>query len=381
VSVPAACLLRAGIVFVIAAYSTFSHAAQRTFVASTGSDAAACSIGQPCRSFAAAIAQTDPQGEVIVLDSAGYGAVTINQDVSIIAPTGIYAGISVFSGDGIAINNTSPTGRVVLRGLTINGQGGDYGIYMFSGNEVHIESCTISGLKTAGISAAAANSHVRVADSTLRSNLYGIVAGGGSLVVDNSSFSRNKSGVQIVSSENATIRGSRFEDNVLAGLEVLASGTSSMTVAASQSDFSGNGSYGINIDMAASTAFASVTLDRVSVHNSDVGVGTAGFPGSLINLSVGESQFTFNAAYGIRSGSLGVVLTTVSDSTVNDNDVGVYASGSSVFVGLNHDTIARNGTNDIQQMSSAVVRTFGNNALTGNASGDVSGSLTSVSPR
>ena len=71
----------------------------------------------------------------------------------------------------------------------------------------------------------------------------------------------------------------------------------------------------------------------------------------------------------------------MSDSTVNDNDVGVYASGSLVFVGLNHDTIARNATNDIQQISSAVVRRFGNNALTGNASGDVSGSLTPVSPR
>ena len=44
---------------------------QRTFVASTGADANPCSLVAPCRSFGAAITQTSPGGEVIVLDSAG----------------------------------------------------------------------------------------------------------------------------------------------------------------------------------------------------------------------------------------------------------------------------------------------------------------------
>jgi len=38
-SFPAACLLRAGVVCALGACSMFVHAAQRTFVASTGSDA------------------------------------------------------------------------------------------------------------------------------------------------------------------------------------------------------------------------------------------------------------------------------------------------------------------------------------------------------
>jgi hypothetical protein len=45
--------------------------AQRTFVAASGSDAFPCSLSQPCRSFAAAIANTDVNGEIVVLDSAG----------------------------------------------------------------------------------------------------------------------------------------------------------------------------------------------------------------------------------------------------------------------------------------------------------------------
>ena len=78
-------------------------AAQRTFVASFGSDSAACALAAPCRGFAAAILKTDPGGEVIVLDSAGYGPVTIAKSVAIVAPPGIYAGVSALTGDGIVI--------------------------------------------------------------------------------------------------------------------------------------------------------------------------------------------------------------------------------------------------------------------------------------
>src|SRR6185369_1612428 len=100
--------------------------AQRTFVASNGNDANPCSIAAPCRSFDAAIAKTSSGGEVIVLDSAGYGFVVITQPVSIIAPPGVYAGVSVFSGTGIVVNPV--LGKVTLRGLTINSLGGTIGI-------------------------------------------------------------------------------------------------------------------------------------------------------------------------------------------------------------------------------------------------------------
>ena len=75
-------------------------AIQRTFVSGSGLDSNACSLAAPCRGFAAALAQTLPGGEVVVLDSAGYGPVTISQAVTLVAPSGVYAGISVFSGAG-----------------------------------------------------------------------------------------------------------------------------------------------------------------------------------------------------------------------------------------------------------------------------------------
>ena len=87
-------------VAIVVAGNSAHAAAQRTFVASYGQPANTalnCSIASPCRAFSEAMSATNAGGEVIVLDSAGYGNVTIAQSVSIIAPTGVYAGISVFA--------------------------------------------------------------------------------------------------------------------------------------------------------------------------------------------------------------------------------------------------------------------------------------------
>ncbi len=65
-------------------------AAPRTFVASNGSDTWPCTRTQPCRSFATAIGKTSANGEVLVLDSAGYGPFTVAQSISVFAPSGVY---------------------------------------------------------------------------------------------------------------------------------------------------------------------------------------------------------------------------------------------------------------------------------------------------
>ncbi len=58
--------------------------------------------------------------------------VAIGQSVSIVAPPGVYAGISVPSGAGVSVSGSGL--RVVLRGLTINGQGGSVGVSVFGSN-------------------------------------------------------------------------------------------------------------------------------------------------------------------------------------------------------------------------------------------------------
>jgi len=373
-------------VLVVAAAPVFGTA-QRTFVASSGSDAAPCSISQPCRSFTAAVANVSTDGEVIVLDSAGYGPVILAKAVSLIAPPGIYAGISTPFGNGINISGVS-AGKIVLRGLTINGQGtGGQGITGGSA-ELHVESCIISNMTDAGIAVTNLGSKVRITDSTIRSNgASGVVIEGGTLTVENSKFIDNAAdGIQAVNEPEVSIRGSTFTGNVHSGLDVVLNfaGTSS-SLAVSKSDFSANGIDGIKLDLQSASVFLLIAIDTISAHrNALYGIELIGVQASSnANASISASQIALNGADGIRIISSGVALVPVSQSAINDNgSVGVSVSGGSgVVVGLSNNTIARNGDNDLQQVAPAVVRTFGNNALTGNGSGDVSGSLVTVMPK
>jgi hypothetical protein len=142
--------------------------AQRTFVASKGNDANPCTLVLPCRGFSAAVAQTAAGGEVVILDSAGYGTVTVTKSVSLIAPPGIYAGISVNSGDGITINGAGVS--VVLRGLTINGLGASStdGIEFIQGAELTVEECEIAGM------GANFGAEITIAGSVLARNAIGV---------------------------------------------------------------------------------------------------------------------------------------------------------------------------------------------------------------
>lgn len=233
--------------FVIAALCVGSlpafATAQRTFVASSGNDAAACSITAPCRSFAAAIAQTNAGGEVIVQDSAGYGAVTITKSVSIIAPPGIYGGISVFSGSGILINASNV--EVVLRGLTINGQGGVNGIDFLQGTKLTVEECEIANMSV-GIRAVAVSSTVTVKNTVVRDNSgAGVSAGAGSRV---------------------TIANSVLANNVDVGVHVSASSATVTDVMVTRSTITGS-AIGLAVS-AASGATARLVSDGNAINNA-----------------------------------------------------------------------------------------------------------------
>ena len=127
--------------------------AQRTFVRSTGIDANPCSLVAPCRSFNAAIALTDPGGEVVILDTAGYGPMTITKSIKIIGPSGVYGGISVLgAGSGITtgiVINAGDNDVIMLRGLDISGVTTsspfpNVGIDIQNAGTVHIEKTSIS---------------------------------------------------------------------------------------------------------------------------------------------------------------------------------------------------------------------------------------------
>src|ERR1039457_2258271 len=125
--------------------------ANRVFVAAkSGNDANACNnVSTPCQTFAGVITQVNAGGEIIVLESGGYGPVTITKAVTINAPTGIIAFIHPPTGDAITINAGS-TDTVILRGLTLNG-GTNNGITANTVGQLFVEHCTITGYTLDGI--------------------------------------------------------------------------------------------------------------------------------------------------------------------------------------------------------------------------------------
>src|ERR1017187_10484272 len=102
---------------------TFTAQAQnsRSFVATTGNAATNFSGSQYCRTFARALAVTNAGGEIVVVDSGGYGPVTISQPV-VITAIGIDASITVTTSGGNGITINTP-GNVTLIGLNLHGEG------------------------------------------------------------------------------------------------------------------------------------------------------------------------------------------------------------------------------------------------------------------
>ena len=150
----------------LAAASPAFGLANRVFVsARSGNDANACdNVLAPCQTFAASVTKLNPDGEVIVLDSGGYGPVTITQGVTIEAPSGVTAFIHPQAGDAITVN--AGTGTVTLRGLVLN-VGTNNGITVNSVGTLNVENCFITGFALAGIRMNAAGKlNVKGADFT-----------------------------------------------------------------------------------------------------------------------------------------------------------------------------------------------------------------------
>ena len=169
------------IIFTLASTAlAYAVGPQRTFVsAQHGDDANTannCSVTLPCRNFNAAIGVVRAGGEVVALDSGGYGPVTISKAVTLTSPLGVYAAITALTGDAITVSAASGFAgdTVVLRGLTLTGIGGAHGINVKSVGNLHVEGCVISGFIDNGINVdlTADGSYIFIKDTIMRNNGY-----------------------------------------------------------------------------------------------------------------------------------------------------------------------------------------------------------------
>jgi hypothetical protein len=286
----------------------------RTFVSGHGSDSNPCTLASPCRSFQAAFNVTNPGGELDVLDTAGYGTLTISYGVSIINPVGVVASIAVPSG-GTGITISAPASdTVILRGLTVEGAGvGLYGINFTFGGRLEIIDSVIRNFTNTGVIAEPSAANI-------------------SLLISNSFVL----------------------DNTNAGIYLTARPTGQMSAIIDRVTASKN-TYGIYIDSSATNEFITATItNSIISYNLNTGIAV-----------VKSNSFSTSAAY-------------VKDSILSDNAVnGVSASGpGGGFIFLSHSMILGNNTG-INIGTGSSVFSAGNNDISNNPT-PVSGTLTSA---
>ena len=277
-----------------------AEAAQRAFVSSSGNDAntaSGCGLAAPCRSFASAQTVVNDGGEIIALDAAGYGPITITKSVTITANPGFHAGITVASGTGVTIDTAGIS--VTLRGLTIKGIGGSVGVYMTNGAQLSIENCVISNFSGTGVVVNFTAAKVRIIDSLIRDNGYGVYAAGG---------------------PTAVIASSKIIGNSSRGIQVAAADNTTTIVAVNDTVLAGNVG-GIDAASIYANATVRVFIDRATITTNSLGVVSQGAAGSS-------------------------VATTLSNSTVTGNPTaGLYQVGDATLESLGNNTVRYNGAN------------------------------------
>jgi hypothetical protein len=221
----------------------------RSFVSGGGTDAGTCDRTTPCRTFGYAITQTNARGEVVALDSSGYGPVTITKAISLIAARGVHAGISPSSGDGITVS-AGTNDQVVLRNLYLNGaNGAQNGVVYNSAGAVVIEDCVIANFAASGISrfgTTADATQLTVSDTILRGNsIVGLLLaefGTGSIdaQIDDTRAALGGEGFTIEGGTRATITDSIATRNTGIGFVARSPGGSSARLFMERDTTSGN---------------------------------------------------------------------------------------------------------------------------------------------
>lgn len=262
------------------AISTGGTAAVRTFVSTAGTDNLTCSRVNPCRTFNAGIAAVDEGGEVVALDSGGYGPFLIDKSVSVIAPSGIHAAIASTGGDAVHVA-AGPDDQVTVRNLNLTLLGALDGIKAQQFGQLYIDDCNIANADAVGISIETASGGQRafISDTEVRGSLqHGIMTGSSAGYV------------------SVTISRTRSNSNLSDG--IMASSRSIVTCI--DCEAGGNFGHGFSV-FAASDTQANLQCERcvASSNGSDGFHSSAVDPGRAYMILSRCSAFT--NLYGFRS--------------------------------------------------------------------------------
>ena len=276
--------------------SVSAEAAVRAYVRSDGNDGNAgtgCLLNNPCRTFATAHSVVDPGGEIVALDAAGYGPVTITKSVTITANPGYFAGIAASSGTAVTIATAAV--EVTLRGLNINSIGASIGVSMTDGARLSVDNCVIQNFTGNGVEVHT-GATVRIVDSLIRDNNYGVHLNGGA---------------------TATILGSKILDST--GIGVFVQGNlASTTTSASISDSAvTGGNTGIHAAGANASGTGRISVVRSTISHALFGAVLLSNVGTAV-ITIGNSMLSSNGTALYNSGT-GTTLETLGNNTVRQN--------------------------------------------------------------
>ena len=278
----------------------------------------------------------------------GYGTVTISQSVSIIAPPGIYAGVTVPSGTITGVLVTGSNLAVILRGLTVNGQGGYQGILAAADNsEVYIDRCNVRGFPGppgAGIRSGGANLRVYVTDTEVTASTLGFFIQDGS---------------------TAFLDRVRVDESSGAGLAV-GSATPGMGVTVQIRDSEIHSSNtGIEVDAGSTNKAMNLHVERTLVSGNSYGINLSSSDAtSPVTATITASTIAKNSVRGLQTfcASGGTVHAHLTDSVLTDNvNEAVYVQGAGCQVNAGRNTIARNGYSLTN--SGGLLQSYGNNQI------------------
>jgi hypothetical protein len=211
---------------IVTALASMSAQAQplRVFVSGLGLDTNPCTVTQPCRTFHQAYNTVAANGEIEVLDPAGYGPLTITHGISIQGHGWgaiTQAANTCFPCPAIAISVTT-SDPVTLNGLVLDGAGtGQDGIFINSGPSVQIFNSVVRHFQMDGINdqRSSNGSNLLIEDTIVSDNLTGILlANRVNAALSRITANNNQSGVNNSGGGNATIANSVLSNNSTNGL-------------------------------------------------------------------------------------------------------------------------------------------------------------------
>ena len=347
---------------------------QRTFVSTGGNDANPCSLALPCRGFGAAMAIVASNGEVVALDSGGYGAVVVNKSVEIIAPPGVYAAITASAGTGIQI--VSPAQNVAIRGIAINGLGtGQFGIDVQFGANIIVDRCRIANFTQDGLRSTT-GPRLTLRDSDIRFNgNNGLTITTGQNTIERTTLAHNTKNGADVSGGSVAFADSTVVGNSMVGIRV--SDTTLITITGGEVLHSGQ--HGVFLDGSVPGGWIRAAIDRANISSNALGgiFANASSTTAIVQLTVARSLFVenFSGLVG-ATGSGTAAKIFVSDSVFERNaQEGLSISGVGAEMTISSNVVTGSG-NGVGKFSFGVMYTRQNNTVRDNTNNVVNGPFT-----